>query len=210
MGVESVEKGVENPEVFKNSLFLPLKSRLIVDPKRIEREFIVDLPKLKLGRNEQEFAITDSFFENFNYGPVKEGKVAVKAVMDKFNTHLDVRFHFEGVVTLHCDRCLEPYPHQVAFDTRIIFTFAGGKEFDTDEVVAIDKDTAELSLAKDFYDFLMLEIPLRKVPEAEVHECAPEVMKLLEEVATDEEEGEEEVDPRWSGLEALKKKFKDN
>lgn len=185
-----------------------------MDPKRFDQAFTVDIPKLNEGRNDAEFTIDRSFFEHFSYSPVQEGQMKVTALLEKFTRHIDARFHFEGVVTLHCDRCTEPYPHALAFDQRMIFTFEEGQEWSLDEVVVLTPEQTQIHLAADFYDFIMLQLPLRKVPPASVHECPEEVKRILG-ITGAEEEGEESeatehTDPRWEGLEELKKKFKDN
>jgi uncharacterized metal-binding protein YceD (DUF177 family) len=79
----------------------------------------------------------------------------------------------------------------------------------------IEDSTMVIYLAQDFYDFIILQLPLRRVPEASVHLCAPEVLDLLglkadgspkdPELAVVEPEDEEEpIDPRWQALKKLK------
>jgi len=64
-------------------------------------------------------------------------------------------------------------------------------------------------LLQEFYDFLNLAVPIRKVPDSKIHICPPEVLALLgldEEGApvSSKEESSEEVDPRWAALKKLK------
>ncbi len=171
------------------------------------KAYIVEIPKLKLGTNEQEFEISRPFFERFNFGPVQEGELKVHGVFKKYASHIDARFRFEGTVTLHCDRCTEPYLHQLDFEERIIFSYEAVQDPEHDEIIQISREDIEIDLGKDFYDFIMLQVPLRKVPAKSVHECPPEVLKLVGEAGESEAE---EIDPPWAELQKLKEKFKDN
>lgn len=176
------------------------------------RKYSVEVPKLDFGVNEESFEIESSFFEAFEHSPVEEGEVLVKAQIERFKRHLDCQFHFSGKITLNCDRCLEPYPYDLDFEQRLVFTFDEDLEFDTDEVHLINEDNPQIELHQDFFEFISLQVPLRKVPEPEVHLCPPEVLALLG--LTDEEEAEEEteegIDPRWAALKDLKNKGNNN
>lgn len=175
--------------------------------KSFEKRYAIELPKLKLGKNEDEFHVDNTFFQEFEYGLIEEGTLDIQADITKYNTHLDVTFSFKGEVTLTCDRCLEPYSHQMEFDKRVIFAYDEDLEFNTDEVIQITEEEPLLFLAADFYDFINLEVPLRKVPEPEVHECPPEVLALLEgELEEEESDDEDNIDPRWEALKKLKNK----
>ncbi len=131
--------------------------------------------------------------------------------IDKSTTHLDAKFRFTGEIMIECDRCLEPYPYPLDFEVRIVYSFDEELEFDTDEVILIEDSTPVIYFARDLYDFIVLEMPLRRVPSTDVHLCAPQVLELLglnpdgspkepEELETEEET----TDPRWQALNKLK------
>lgn len=182
--------------------------------KLFERKYSVDVPKLRYGLNEESFAVDRSFFAEFEHSPIQEGKVKVDLTIDKLTTHLDAKFHFKGEIMIECDRCLEPYPFSLDFETRIVYSFDEELEFDTDEVVLIEESVPTIYLAQDFYDFIVLQMPLRRVPAPEVHLCAPEVLALLglnpdgsakePEPADEQEDVEDTLDPRWQALKKLK------
>lgn len=185
--------------------------------KFFDKKYSVELPKLVRGRNEEAFEIDRSFFDEFAYSPIESGELKIAAVFVKYETHLDATFDFDGTVELSCDRCMEPYPHALSFSQRVIFSYDQDIEFDTDEVILLDQNEPRLLLAKDFYDFILLQIPLRKVPTADIHLCAPRVMEMLglnpdgspktpeaEKEPSEEEGSEEPVDPRWAELKKLK------
>ena len=178
-----------------------------------ERKYSVDVPKLGYGLNQESFTVDDAFFAAFEFSPIHQGNLKVAVTIDKSSTHLDAKFHFTGEIMIECDRCLEPYPFPLEFETRVVYAFDAELEFDTDEVVLIEESLPTLFFAQDFYDFIILQLPLRRVPEPEVHLCAPNVLELLgmnpdgslKEPAPVEEE-EEVADPRWEALKKLKDK----
>lgn len=184
--------------------------------RSFERKYSVDVPKLRYGLNEEVFTVDASFFAAFEFSPIQEGNLKVALTIDKSATHLDAKFHFLGEIMIECDRCLEPYPYPLDFETRIVYTFDEELEFDTDEVVLIEESTPTLFLAQDIYDFIVLQIPLRRVPAAEVHLCAPNVLDLLgmnpdgsPKEPAPQEEVEQDGDPRWDTLKKLKEDSKD-
>lgn len=179
--------------------------------KSFDKVYAIEVPKLREGLNELEFEIDNGFFGHFEYSLIKEGSVHIKAAITKYQTHLDAVFQLKGVIVLHCDRCLEPYRHSFESEKRIIFSFIDGTEEDEDEpgedVIMIAKDEPTILLGSEFYDFISLEAPLRKVPPPDVHLCAPEVLALLGLNAKGEkleESGKEDIDPRWAKLKKLK------
>jgi uncharacterized protein len=178
-----------------------------------DRKYSVELSKLRFGLNEEVYKIDRSFFSEFEYSQIQDGEVTVNAGITKYVSHLDVTLDFEGHIQLNCDRCMDLYPHALKFSQRVIFSADEDMEFDHDEVVIMEEHAQWLDLAGDLFDFIHLQIPIRKVPPAEIHLCPPKVLEILgldengnEIPAGPEEEEEEAIDPRWAAL----KKLKDN
>ncbi|MCB9233818.1 MAG: DUF177 domain-containing protein [Bacteroidia bacterium] len=174
--------------------------------KIFEKKYSVEVPKLILGYQEEEFLIEKDFFDQFELSPIEDGEVRVKARITKFNTHFDIIFEFSGYIMLECDRCMEPYPHQFSNSHRVIFTYDEKVEKETDDVVLIDRNNPLLSFVNEFYDFLVLEIPIRKVPAPSVHKCAPEILALIQNASGQSGDDDQEIDPRWNDLKNLKDK----
>lgn len=174
----------------------------------MNRQYSFELNKLKDGPNELSFEIDRSFFAEFEHSLVEEGEVSIQAVIEKFKTHLDVVLHLKGVLQLPCDRCTEPYPFDVDTSRRLILAFEKQSKFVNEEVVMIDSNAIWIDLSKEFYDFIHLEVPLRKVPEPEIHLCDDEVLNMLglkeDEQEADPNPEEKEIDPRWAALKKLK------
>jgi uncharacterized protein len=178
-----------------------------------EKRYSVEVPKLRYGLNKEVFHLDRSFFEAFEFSVIQEADMQVDATFEKFETHIDARLHFSGHVVLPCDRCLEPYPQKMDFNQRIVFSKDEDLEFETDEVILLDDSVPLISLATDFYDFIHIEIPLRRVPPTEIHLCAPIVLEMLglnpdgserEPEVVEEEQEVDAIDPRWQMLRKLK------
>lgn len=174
--------------------------------KIFERKYSLELQKLKLGKQEEKFLITGEFFKHFENSPIQEGEVQVLTHITKYNTHLDVTFDFEGYIVLECDRCTEHYQHHFKNSHQVIYTYDEKAELDTDEVILIDRNDPFLVLVPELYDFISLEVPIRKVPLPSVHKCPPEVLALIENIEEEESNDDDDIDPRWEKL----KKLKDN
>ena len=183
--------------------------------RAFEREYSLNVARLTNGANQEFFEIRDDFFEHQTHSLVKNGNLNVRLDIEKYNTHLDTIFHFEGTVVLECDRCTKAYNHQIKSEHRIIYSFDDDMKFEGYEVMYVKSQEPNLVIIQELYDFINLSIPIRKVPEPEVHICSPEVLKMLgldengEVVAESDDKKEEAIDPRWAELKKLKDKLKD-
>ena len=176
--------------------------------RKFVREYSLNVVRLGLGKHKDSFEINDAFFAHFEHSMVNAGQVLAELEIEKFPTHLDVGFHLKGEVELTCDRCGSPYPYEVNHSFRIIYSFDPELDFEGYEVMYVNNQESHLDMVQELYDFVHLALPMRKVPEREVHLCAPEVLKLLglteEGEPVEEREEEKEVDPRWEALKNLK------
>lgn len=103
----------------------------------------------------------------------------VDVLLHKYETHADATFTFTGTITLECDRCLEEYPHHFSSVARIIYSHDARMDAEGEEVVFVDPSVDSLSFVQEFYDFICLQIPIRRIPPLEVHRCPEEVYRLL-------------------------------
>ncbi|MCI4669347.1 MAG: DUF177 domain-containing protein [Bacteroidia bacterium] len=179
--------------------------------KSFLKEYSLDVARVKSGKSQLSYKIEGKFFEKFEKSQVKEGDVDITLDIEKNQSHLDVKFKMEGWVYLPCDRCGEDYRQEIKNDNRIIFSFSSREADEETEVVVIEREEDQLSLIQEFYDFIHLALPMRRVPEPEVHLCDPEVLKLLgldsEGNPVEQEKTDDEVDPRWAALKQLKDKL---
>lgn len=181
--------------------------------KGFEKDYSINIARLKQGESKDEFVVGDDFFEHFPNAPIEKAQVDVQLTLYKNTSHIDVRFVLTGKAELMCDRCGDGYEHRIDARQRVFYSFDEHMKFDGQEVVYVDPQEPELSVAQEIYDFINLAIPMRKVPEKAVHVCAPDVLARLgldadgNEIERAPATEEEEVDPRWEALKDLRKKM---
>ena len=178
--------------------------------KSFERQYSINVARLKTGEHTDKFFIGPDFFEYFEHELIREASIEAELKIRKNESHLDVTFILSGDIGLPCDRCGEIYTHKTETSHRVFYAFDEDfKVEDHFDVMYVNRNEAYLSLIQELYDFINLGIPLRRVPEPEIHLCASETLRLLGLDAegnpiADLEEEDKEIDPRWEGLKKLK------
>ncbi|GAB4427796.1 MAG: hypothetical protein OHK0039_46230 [Bacteroidia bacterium] len=173
------------------------------------RRYSLNVARLKPGKHAESFEVEDDFFEHFEGSLIRKGAVQVRLQMEKWHTHLDVVFHLTGGIEVICDRCGNPYMHPIDETQRIIYAFDKSLDFEGYEVMYAESHEQELVLTQELYDFMILAIPMRKVPPADQHLCPPDVLHLLglDEQGNpleNQEDPNDEEDPRWAALKKLR------
>lgn len=177
--------------------------------KKFERKYSIEVPKLRLGENAEQFEIDSSFFTEFGNPELSAGDIKVEARVHKNERQMDITFHFVGSIVLACDRCMEPFDQPLDFEQRVIYSYEEDEDFGNDEVIQIDEKNPLLYVGKDLYDFVALQVPLRNVPSEAEHTCPEWVEKMLageDREEDDEASDDEDIDPRWAALKKLKDK----
>ncbi|MDX1906838.1 MAG: DUF177 domain-containing protein [Bacteroidia bacterium] len=159
--------------------------------KTFERQYSVNVARLRDGITEEVFEAGAAFFEYFPHAPIREGDVQVRLVIDKSARMLDVHFHVTGQVMLACDRCLQPYNQPVETVERVIYSFDPSLNLDDEEIIYVNPQEPQLSVLQECYDFIMLSVPMRKVPAPDLHTCSPEVLALIQNPGQDHEEDDD-------------------
>jgi uncharacterized metal-binding protein YceD (DUF177 family) len=165
-----------------------------------KKEYDIEFRGLKEGLHKFEFSVQDRFFEHFEHGLVRVGKVLVKVQLEKRSTFLKLYLNLKGWVELTCDRCLESYRQQIKNKGDLIVKF-GENETDDDEIFWVSPEDHRINLAQLIYEYIVLSIPIKQVhPDAKgVSGCNADMLAALkryEKIETDEEY----TDPRWSQL----------
>lgn len=119
-------------------------------------------------------------------------------------------FNIVGTVELECDRSLDLFDFSI--NAERIMRYRLGEEHQelSDELVVIPKESQTINIASLLYEFIGLEIPMKKLHPRFVEEEDEDGDEELLVIYTSEDEAEEEneeesVDPRWEALKKLKK-----
>lgn len=164
--------------------------------KRIER-YHIELASLKEGTHTFKFAVSKNLFESFDQEMVSDASASVQVRLVKTSQMLQLTLNAKGWLELECDRTLNRFRYPIEFEKALLYKF--GEEYKelTDNVLMIPKGLELLDLNQVFYDYLMLQVPMRKLH--------PDVEQESEEWLlrdTSSTEGDT-IDPRWSKLKEL-------
>jgi uncharacterized metal-binding protein YceD (DUF177 family) len=184
------------------------------------KAFDIEVIKFKEGKHVVDFAIGDSFFQNFEDNEiVRRGNLTIRVDLNKGANVIELDFHIKGSVELTCDRSLEVFDHPLDFTERMIYKY-GAEEQEIDEnVYMITRDTPSINVAQLIYEFILLALPAKKIHPDYRNELDDEDLEVeggyvyLDESEEDEaadkaspEEENKPIDPRWEQLMKLKNK----
>jgi uncharacterized metal-binding protein YceD (DUF177 family) len=150
------------------------------------------------------YQIDDGFFGRYGTDLIAKGSFTSEVDLDKRETFLEVNFDIHGTATLICDRSLEPFEHPIEVRRKVIFKFGDEDEELTDEMVVIRRDASQLELGQYMYEFISLEVPMKKLHPRFRDDDEPGEGKIVYSSAPDPEE-KQTTDPRWDKLKNLNK-----
>jgi len=153
-----------------------------------------------------QYEIDDEFFRKYGTDIVSEGKFLVDLLLTKHETFIETGFKISGAARLICDRSLEPFDFPIDSKHKIVFKYGDEYQEITDEIITIPRDAATLELGQYIYEFIVLEVPLKKLHPKFKDEAEDdsEGKIVYSSEATDEKKDEEDIDPRWNILKKLK------
>lgn len=175
------------------------------------RDFDIHIFKLSNGEHEYQFEIKDSFFELFPNEIVQKGHLTIDILLEKTDRMIQVDATIQGKITLTCDRSLETYEEEVHTEKILLYKFGEEDQELADDVMIIHQDTQVINLASVLFEFILLEVPMKKIHPKYRDEYEDDESELLAVYTSDEEDDsenetdEETIDPRWEKLKNLKK-----
>ncbi|MCU0449309.1 MAG: DUF177 domain-containing protein [Bernardetiaceae bacterium] len=172
------------------------------------RQFDIDIVALRDNRAyEFEYRIGDDFFTFFETDLVQSGQCTAKVELTKGVSMLTAKLHITGFIGLLCDRSLDPFDYPIEVHHTLYFKFGDVEGDDTDDVIMIARTTSTLNLAKYLYEFVGLEVPMKKLhPRYQTEPDADDVL-----VYSSSAEPEPETDAAGSledSLRQLQDKYK--
>lgn len=163
---------------------------------------------LPVGIHEYEFVIKDAFFKDIENSEIEQANIIANASLTKQNNLLTVDFKISGTVAICCDRCLADFDFEIESTERLVIKHGNPAE-STDDILVIPEGLDEFDLKHYLYEYIVLAVPIRKVPceiDDELYKCDEETLKRLNEVSTDveKEEDSEMTNPMWEQLNKIK------
>ncbi|UBM58513.1 DUF177 domain-containing protein [Marinilongibacter aquaticus] len=182
--------------------------------KKILRQYEIKVQGLEDKRHTFDFEGGDEFFASFDQDIVEKGRFNVDLTLDKSTTMLQLNYRITGEVELICDRTLRDFAYPLDLEEVYVYKFGDRYEEVAEDVSIVPFGVSEINVAQHILDYICLAIPMKRLhPDVEDDDDDFEeedfVEDHLEEIEEDEPESEEqqEVDPRWAALQALKKKL---
>jgi uncharacterized protein len=169
------------------------------------KAFCVHIIGLSLKAHHFDFQLGDAFFKEYGVDQVAGGELVASVVLNKKETFIEGDFRIKGRIGLVCDRSLEPFDLSLDVSKRIVFKYGEEETELSDEIIVIRHDRSVLDVGQYFYEFIVLEIPMKKLHpkfwDAEAHDDNPGKVIYT---STPDPEGGDVIDPRWEQLKKLK------
>lgn len=169
-------------------------------------DYMIPFHGLKADLHIYDFEVDDTFFNYFDNPDLPGGEIKIVLNLIRKQSFLELDFHFKGVLTLVCDRCLDNFEFPIDFEQKLYVRFGDENEEQSDNVIVIPREETRLNVAQYIYEYAALSIPFKKVHPDDTKGnslCNQEMIKKLEQ-HQGKMETEELIDPRWQILKDLK------
>jgi uncharacterized protein len=172
---------------------------------RVLDNFNVDIYKLSNATHQYDFEFDDTLFEEFEDSFVDKGKGKVNASLEKNESFIKLTMIIDGNIELQCDRSLDLFNLPINIETSIIFKYGDEEQELDDEIVIINRNRQRLNLAQYIYEFIGLQVPMKKLhPRFEDETGDDELIYSSEKDNKEVENNTTDIDPRWEKLKKLK------
>jgi uncharacterized metal-binding protein YceD (DUF177 family) len=151
----------------------------------------------------------DTFFAAFEQDWVEKGHFEVGVDLMKSALMIQVQMKISGSIELICDRSLEAFDYPLDVTEKLIFKYSDHSEDLGDNLFLLDRKEPNLNLSQDIFDFIALEVPMKKLHPRFAAEEDPNAVDVFI-YTTDQADKkpasttEEVIDPRWAALQKLK------
>lgn len=171
------------------------------------KDFIIQIKGLQIGKHTYEFPVDGSFFSNFENSQILDADLNAGLELEKGSGWMNLHCSITGSVTVECDRCLDNLELPMDFEATVAIKSAAADDDPQDEgFIIMDPAEGELDLSQFIYDYVCIHLPLQKVhPEGT---CNPEMIKKLAEVKFENREEQAGENSPFGGLKALLEKTK--
>ena len=155
------------------------------------------------------FTGDDSFFDAFEQDWVEKGQFDVKVDLTKSALMIQVQMQITGSIELVCDRSLETFDYPLNVNEKLIYKYSDHSEDLGDNLFLLDRKEPKLDLSQDIFDFIALEVPMKKLHPRFLADEDPEAEDVFIYTTDRADEkpastNDEAIDPRWAALQKLK------
>lgn len=139
----------------------------------------------------------DTFFKQYGSEILSKGTFSADVTLDKRETFIEATFLIQGIAKLVCDRSLDEFDYPMVINRKIIFKFGDENKEISEDVLMIHRHTDTLKLGQYLFEFIGLEVPMKKLHPR--YKTEKEVEGIIF------TSGQKNlIDPRWDALKKLK------
>jgi uncharacterized protein len=173
------------------------------------RAYTVNIVGLNNTVHHFEFEVGNDFFSQFGTALISEGALKAEVRLDKRETFIDASFLITGSAKLICDRSLDPFDFPIHAEKKLVFKYGDADEELSDEIVMIHRDSDSLELGQYIFEFIALEVPMKKLhprfhDEEEDDDTEGKIIYTSKKPEDENGNDGEDIDPRWEILKKLK------
>jgi uncharacterized metal-binding protein YceD (DUF177 family) len=173
------------------------------------KAFSVNIIGLSNKVHQFQYEFGDEFFAAYGSGLISKGQFKADVELNKHETFIEATFKITGHANLICDRSLDPFEYPIDFKKKIVFKYGDTDAELSDEIIMIHRDTDTLELGQYIYEFIGLEIPIKKLhprylDEMDMDDGAAGKIIYTSGESKNDPDDDENIDPRWEILKKLK------
>ncbi len=174
------------------------------------RAYTVNIVGLTNAVHHFDFRVENDFFSRYGTGLISEGSLRADVSLDKHETFIEATFLIKGSVKLICDRSLDPFDFPIDVKRKLVFKYGDVNEELSDEIIIIQRDSESLELGQYIFEFIALEVPIKKLhprfqeEEEEEGDVEGKIIYTSKSDPDDDRNDGEDIDPRWEILKKLK------
>ncbi len=132
--------------------------------KKFLRKFDVKIQSLSNNEHSFLFEFNHALLEHFSEElEMKNTLGECKLKIIKTDMMLDATFDIRGSTELICDRTLKKFIHSLNLKNKILFKFGDFEEEISEDMIVIDRNKSIINIAKYIYEFVILEIPAKRL-----------------------------------------------
>jgi uncharacterized protein len=172
------------------------------------RVYTVNIVGLSNTIHHFEFEVENDFFSQYGTALISEGSLKAKVTLDKRETFIDATFFITGSAKLICDRSLDPFDYPIRAEKKLLFKYGDSDQELSDEIIMIHHDTDRLELGQYIFEFIALEVPIKKLHprfrDEDDDDATEGKIIYSSKKSSDDKNNGEDIDPRWEILKKLK------
>lgn len=169
---------------------------------KVRSDYKIPFVQLEFGSHNFDYQIDASFFERMPVGLVQDGKVHVLVEFHKLEGLFNLTYSWDGYLNCICDNCLDDIQYPIKNTASVQVKIQQDAPEDEPDLIYISPNEQQLDVYQMIYDFLVLDLPMRKLCANWTKlrkECNPKVVDIL----TRKKNPESTTDARWDKLKKL-------